>query len=72
MTLKRIEEKTDAISGVTLKLIEEKTERATKAERDFQIQVRAQLSEIDAKLQQIITALFAPSPIPKSPTPPSS
>ena len=72
VTLKRMEEKTDAISGVTLKRMEEKADRATGAERDFQIQVRAQLGEIDAKLQRIITALFAPSPGPGSPTPPSS
>jgi hypothetical protein len=68
VTLKRMEDKTDAISGVTLKRIEEKADRETVAARDFQTQVRAQLAEIDAKLQRITTALFTPT----TPTPPPS
>jgi len=70
VTLRRMEEKSDAISGVTLKRIEEKADRATGAETDFHAQVRAQLGEIDAKLQRIITAMTTPSPGPGSPTPP--
>jgi hypothetical protein len=71
VTLKRMEEKTDEISGVTLKRIEEKADRATGAAREFQNQVRAQLADIDAKLQRITTALFTPT-TPTTPTPPPS
>jgi hypothetical protein len=69
VTLKRMEDKSDAISNTTLKRMEEKADRATGAERDFQTQVRAQLGEIDAKLQRITTAMFTPPPT-VSPTPP--
>jgi hypothetical protein len=71
VTLKRMEEKTEAISNVDLKRIEEKADRAVATTRDFQIQVRAQLGDIDAKLQRIMMALFAPSTAPPPSPPPS-
>jgi hypothetical protein len=71
VTLKRMEEKTDATNNVNLKRIEDKADRAVAATRDFQTQVRAQLGEIDAKLQRITTALFAPSTAPPTSPPPS-
>jgi hypothetical protein len=70
VTLKRMEDKTDAITNVNLKRIEDKADRAVADTRDFQIQVRAQLGEVDAKLQRIMTALFAPSTAPPTSPPP--